>query len=123
VRGNCERLRQVLDNLLSNAVKYGHPGNVVHISATPSEEQVRISVRDEGTGIPADQLDRIFDRFHRVPGKSGQGHGLGLYIARALARLHGGDIEVRSAPGRGATFTVVLPRHRAADASAALPPT
>lgn len=123
VRGNCERLRQVLDNLLSNAVKYGRPGNVVHINATQSEEHVCISVRDDGAGIPADQLDRIFGRFHRVPGKSAQGHGLGLYIARALARLHGGDIEVRSEPGLGATFTVVLPRYRDADASAGLSPT
>lgn len=123
VRGNRERLRQVLDNLLSNAVKYGRPENVVHVSAAQSEDQVCISVRDEGAGIPLDQLDRIFGRFHRVPGKSGQGHGLGLYIARALARLHGGDIEVRSEPGRGATFTVVLPRHQTTDASAGLSPT
>jgi two-component system sensor histidine kinase/response regulator len=66
-------------------------------------------VTDHGQGMDAAELPRIFDRFHRAEGSTGQGHGLGLYIAAALARLHGGTLQVRSQRGEGATFTLSLP--------------
>jgi len=110
MEGDGERLRQVLDNLISNAIKYGHPSKVVRLSVQPTEQSIAISVQDEGKGIPPEELPRLFDRFHRVAGQGGRGHGLGLYIATALTRMHGGNISVQSELGRGSTFTVLLPR-------------
>ncbi|HUE96118.1 MAG TPA: ATP-binding protein, partial [Longimicrobiaceae bacterium] len=67
-----------------------------------------VQVTDPGPGIPAEELDRIFDEFHRVPGTSGSGHGLGLAISRRVARLLGGDVTVRSVLGEGSTFILWL---------------
>jgi two-component system, sensor histidine kinase and response regulator len=111
VRGDKERLRQVLDNLISNAIKYGRPSKRVVVRHIDDDDaHLRIAVIDEGSGIPAEQLPTIFQRFHRVPGHGGRGHGLGLYIAAALARLHGGTITVESQVGVGSTFTLTIPR-------------
>lgn len=112
IDGDRERMRQIVDNLISNAIKYGRPGNHVTVAVTPDDGHIRLSVTDRGRGIPAEELPRIFDRFHRVVGQGGRGHGLGLYIAAALARLHGGAIEVTSEVGAGSTFTAILPRYR-----------
>lgn len=106
-----ERLRQVLNNLLSNAVKYGAPGDKVAIGVTLSPALVTISVRDHGRGIAAAEIPRIFDRFHQVAATR-HGHGLGLYIASMLAKLHGGTLTVRSEEGQGTTFSLSLPRAR-----------
>ena len=110
-RGRWDRVRieQVLSNLLSNAIKYGR-GSPVVVSTSSSEGAVRFSVRDNGIGIePADQ-QRIFGRFERaVPTRNYGGLGLGLYIAAQLVEAHGGSLEVESEPGKGSTFTVVLP--------------
>jgi signal transduction histidine kinase len=110
LRADGERVRQVLENLVSNAVKYGGAARrvVVHLAATPSA--VSVSVADAGQGIPSEELESIFDRFHRVAGQSGRGHGLGLFIASALARLHGGTLAVESQVGAGSRFTLTLPR-------------
>lgn len=110
LRGDKERLRQVLDNLISNAIKYGKPSKRVVVSTRATDASLDVSVKDEGQGIPAHELPTIFDRFHRVAGQGGRGHGLGLYIAAALARLHGGAIVVESQVGAGSTFTLSLPR-------------
>jgi signal transduction histidine kinase len=107
---DASRLRQILDNLLSNAVKYGGPVNRVVISVDGSEVSAIVRVRDHGKGIAKDQLPHIFDRFHRVPGGGGRGHGLGLYICAGLARLLGGEITVESTPGEGSTFALKLAR-------------
>lgn len=107
---DAERIRQILDNLISNAIKYGRPANRVAVRlALDERERVRLTVTDQGRGIPREQLPHIFDRFHRVPGQGGRGHGLGLYIAAALARLHGGLLEVESEVGHGSRFAFVLP--------------
>ena len=111
VRGDKERLRQVLDNLLSNAVKYGLPSKMVRIEVSADAGEARISVTDDGRGIPRENLPQVFDRFHRIAGQGGGGHGLGLYIAAALARLHGGELTVDSELERGSTFTLRLPRN------------
>jgi signal transduction histidine kinase len=114
VSADPERVRQVIDNLLSNAIKSGRPATRVRVSARVDAERQRaeVSITDRGRGIPREELSHIFDRFHRVPGQGGRGHGLGLYIAAALARLHGGLIRVESEVGQGSTFTLILPLAR-----------
>jgi two-component system, sensor histidine kinase and response regulator len=106
---DSERVRQVLNNLISNAVKYGGTSAPVALSLELSPGRVIIAVTDRGPGMDAAELPRIFDRFHRAEGSTGQGHGLGLYIASALARLHGGTLQVRSQRGEGACFMLSLP--------------
>lgn len=105
---------QVVLNLLENAIKYTSSGEVrlsAH-RARPTNGEIQITVADSGPGIPAEHLPHIFDRFYRVDrARSRQigGAGLGLAIARELARAHGGDVTVHSTPGEGSTFTVHLP--------------
>ena len=74
---------------------------------------MRVTVEDNGVGIPPDDVERVFDRFHRAR-EDRPGSGLGLAITRDLVRLHGGDVVVKSAPGKGSKFAVVLPRRAAA---------
>lgn len=111
VRGDRERLRQVLGNLIDNAVKYSPDGAEVRVAAAAENGNVRIAVSDHGPGIPEEQQARIFEKFGRadVAGASKPGTGLGLFIARSIAEAHGGTLEVSSRPEAGATFTVTLP--------------
>jgi two-component system, OmpR family, sensor kinase len=105
------RLRQCLENLVSNAVKHSPAGGAVtvEISRVPSEngECARVEVLDEGPGVPEEVLPHIFERFvtgHRREG----GLGLGLYLAKRIAELHGGDLRVERTPGKGARFVLTL---------------
>ncbi|WP_223635805.1 HAMP domain-containing sensor histidine kinase [Corallococcus sp. EGB] len=107
---DAERLRQVLNNLLSNAVKYSGTSRHIEVGLTLNPGLVLIHVRDWGVGIPASALPHVFDRFQRADTDRDRGHGLGLFIAAALAKLHGGSLSVRSALGEGSTFTLRLPR-------------
>ncbi|TMM27085.1 MAG: GAF domain-containing protein [Actinobacteria bacterium] len=112
VRGDRDRLQQVLTNLLDNAVKYSPAGEEVRVNAFQQDSRVRIEVSDRGPGVPADQQRMIFEKFGRgqsagSPGKPGT--GLGLFIARSIAEAHGGSVEVSSATQGGATFTLTLP--------------
>jgi signal transduction histidine kinase len=111
VRGDRERLRQVLTNLIDNAVKYSPAGDEVQVSVRRDDGTVRIAVRDHGPGIPSDQQRLIFEKFGRaeVAGSSKPGTGLGLFIARSIAEAHGGTVEVESNVDGGATFTLTLP--------------
>jgi signal transduction histidine kinase len=111
VRGDSERLRQVLGNLIDNAVKYSPEGDEVQITARQEDGVVHISVADHGPGIARDQQRVIFEKFGRVavPGASKPGSGLGLFIARSIAEAHGGSLDVLSQPDKGATFTLTLP--------------
>lgn len=106
------RLEQVLVNLLENARKYSPREKPIRVCVSPGEDTVAVAVRDEGVGIPLDEQQRIFDRFHRAGNRDAgvAGLGLGLYIAHELARAHGGRLTVESAPGAGSTFTVILPQ-------------
>ena len=112
VRGDRDRLQQVLTNLLDNAVKFSPAGEEVRVNAFEQDSRVRIEVLDRGPGVAADQQRIIFEKFGRghtagSPGKPGT--GLGLFIARSIAEAHGGVLEVSSAPNEGATFTLSLP--------------
>ena len=111
VRGDRERLRQVLTNLIDNAVKYSPAGDEVTVTIRPENGVVRVEVTDNGPGIPRDQQRLIFEKFGRadVPGGSKPGTGLGLFIARSIVEAHGGTLDVRSRPASGATFELTLP--------------
>ena len=104
-------LEQAFVNLLENAVKYSPPGSEVHVSAARAEGEVAVRVEDRGGGIPAEHLDRIFERFYRVDRSRSRklgGTGLGLAIVKHVVQVHGGRVEVESTPGKGSTFTVRL---------------
>jgi signal transduction histidine kinase len=109
VNGDAGRLRQVLSNLIENAVKFSGEDDPVEVSAVAQNGRVLVAVTDHGQGIPLDEQERIFEQFGRVSGTDKPGSGLGLFIARAIAEAHGGTLEVSSAPGEGATFTLALP--------------
>jgi PAS domain S-box-containing protein len=103
---------QIVLNLLSNAFKFTLAGEI-RVTLEADDAAVRLAVRDTGTGIPEAELPNLFERFHRVPGAAGrnaEGTGIGLALVRELARLHGGEVSVESAPGRGSCFTVRVPR-------------
>jgi signal transduction histidine kinase len=113
VDGDADRLAQVISNLLTNAAKYSDAGTTIHVSAGRVGNRVRLSVRDEGIGIPAHMLDLIFDRFVQQPqplDRSKGGLGLGLTIVRSLMELHGGTVSAFSdGPGKGSEFVLELP--------------
>jgi signal transduction histidine kinase len=112
--GDADRLNEVLGNLLSNAFKFTRSGGVIRLEASRDGAGVRIRVADSGVGIPEDKLPRIFEKFYQVDNDAqprSVGSGLGLAIAREIVEAHGGTISAASEPGKGATFTVVLPDH------------
>ena len=104
-------LTVLLSNLLENAIRYSPQGGGIVVTGEALDQgAVRITVADQGIGIPADQLPRVFDRFYRtgqLPGVDGS--GLGLYLYCEIARMHGGELSVESVLGQGSTFTLLLP--------------
>ncbi|OOG77631.1 ATP-binding protein [Algoriphagus sp. A40] len=108
VHADHEKTAWVLTNLISNAIRYSHDHSTIHLSITPQEDRVQISVRDTGQGIPPQYKDKIFDRYFRVPGSSKEGTGLGLAISKEFIEAQGGQISVDSEFGAGSTFTVTL---------------
>jgi two-component system sensor histidine kinase SenX3 len=118
VLGSAEQLALAVGNLVANAIAYSSEGSTVVLSAAHAGDRVEIAVADRGIGIPAEEVDRIFERFYRLDParqRSTGGTGLGLSIVKHVAASHGGDVRVWSAPGQGSTFTLSLP------AGAALP--
>jgi signal transduction histidine kinase len=112
VRGDANRVFQILTNLLSNAYKYTPADGSIRLSAHMQEAFVRIAVCDNGVGMTQEEQGRLFTRFYRAKNRLTQtegGTGLGLIIARSLIELHGGTIWVESAPGKGTTFFFTLP--------------
>jgi signal transduction histidine kinase/CHASE3 domain sensor protein len=112
IRSDAQRVRQVLLNLLANALKFTEEGEVV-LTLQLTSDEVRLSVRDTGIGIPAHAMGELFRDFHQLDvgdGKKYAGTGIGLALSRRLARALGGEIEVRSGEGKGSTFTLILPR-------------
>jgi signal transduction histidine kinase len=113
VRGDRERVQQVLLNLLTNALKFTDAGGQVVLASSATETEVRLSVRDTGIGIPAERIDEIFEPFVQVDSsltRRAGGAGLGLAIANRLAKAMAGSVTVESTLGRGSTFTFTLPR-------------
>jgi two-component system, NtrC family, sensor kinase len=111
------QLNQVLMNLLANACDAIEGTGTIRITTRVTGDRLRLSVRDDGTGIPADSLERIFDPFFSTK-PQGKGTGLGLAITHGIVTGHGGDIQVTSEPGRGTEFVVTLPLRRADGAAA-----
>lgn len=109
VTADAQRIRQVLINLLSNALKYSPMDSTVTLRVHSDEAGLRCEVQDEGSGVPHDDRDRIFEKFTRLPGGSEDGAGLGLYICRALIDAHRGEIGVESDGKTGSTFWFTLP--------------
>jgi signal transduction histidine kinase len=111
VRADPNRLRQVLVNLLDNAIKYSAPGGRVETFAEPGADEVVITVRDTGAGIPTEEIPRIWERLYRGDkSRSQRGLGLGLSLVRAIINAHGGRIEVQSTVGKGSSFVIHLPK-------------
>jgi PAS domain S-box-containing protein len=105
------RMLQVIDNLISNAIKFSDPEGIVRVSAHCEGNEWRIDVADSGIGIPTEEQDRIFERFFRASNariEAVPGTGLGLSVVHAIVELHGGRLEMRSTPGKGTTFSVLL---------------
>ncbi|ADQ03658.1 multi-sensor signal transduction histidine kinase [Caldicellulosiruptor owensensis OL] len=112
IEADRDRLEQVLINLINNAVVYVQEGGQIEVGLEKDEEHVKITVKDNGPGIPEDDLPRIFERFYRVDkarSRSLGGSGLGLSIADEIVKAHGGKIQVESRVGVGTKFTVILP--------------
>lgn len=112
VMGDEERLMQLMRNLLDNATRHTRAGTDVEVRLDTMDTVARIAVSDSGPGIPAEHVPHIWDRFYRVDkarSRAGGGTGLGLAIVKFIAEAHGGMVGVESSPGRGATFTIMLP--------------
>ncbi len=109
---DADRVTQALVNLVGNAVKFTPPGGTVTVGAARDGEQVRVHVTDTGRGIPAGELEAVFERFHQVDpddARTQEGTGLGLPITRRIVEAHGGRIGVESTLGAGSTFHLTLP--------------
>jgi two-component system sensor histidine kinase SenX3 len=114
VLGDRRQLVSALYNLLENAVKFSYDGSSVRFAGRVADGQVHLDVEDHGVGIPARDLDRIFERFYRVDqgrSRNSGGTGLGLSIVRHVAANHQGHVEVDSREGEGSTFRLILPTH------------
>lgn len=123
---DADRIRQVITNYLINALKFSDEERPVEVRITMDGDNAMVRVRDEGPGIPAEERDRIWDRFYRAPGiahktGSSEGFGLGLYISRSIIERHGGAVGVESAQGQGSTFWFTLPLAVAPNAPPASP--
>ena len=112
IRGDRARIEQVLMNMVSNAIKYTHDGGSIRLSAGFGDGKVWATVRDNGIGIPKEDIDKVFDRFYRVDkarSRESGGTGLGLSIAREIVLRHDGEISLESTPGKGTAITAILP--------------
>ena len=106
---DADRLAQALSNLIGNALTHGDPARPIRVDAVGNDQRVAVAVHNFGPPIPEAELASIFDPFRQGSTRHGTGLGLGLYIAREIARAHGGAVEVASSAGVGTTFTITLP--------------
>jgi histidine kinase len=122
VRADPDRITQILTNIIGNALTATPAAGTVTVDARTAGQRVQVAVSDTGAGLAAEDLERVFERFYRAPGqpRRSSGSGIGLTIARNIARAHGGEVTVSSAgPGRGATFVLTLPLRASAPAPSA----
>lgn len=105
-----EKTQWIISNLISNAIRYSHDNSVIGITAKQETQQIKISVKDSGQGIPQDYLDKVFDKYFRVPGTQKEGTGLGLAISKEFMEAQGGTIVVTSSIGEGSCFTLCFKR-------------
>lgn len=119
VLADPDGLKRVLRNLIENAAKFAPRSTLIWVGAHNAGEEVVLSVRDEGPGIPQDQRERVFDAFYRVSQSAARGTGLGLAVAKRYVELQGGRIWIDSEPGRGTMMSFTLPRARPASGSRA----
>jgi signal transduction histidine kinase len=116
IMADAARINQVLTNYLSNALKFAPPDRPIVVGMQAGPCAARVTVRDEGPGIPMHERERIWERFYQIAAgctsksASAGGLGLGLFICRSLIEAHGGQVGVESEPGQGATFWFTLPR-------------
>ena len=109
---DTDKMTQVIDNILNNAIKYSPDGGKITVSMKTTDDQMILSIKDQGLGIPKQDLPKIFDRFYRVDrarSRAQGGTGLGLAIAKEIIKQHNGFIWAKSEYGKGSTFTIVLP--------------
>ena len=112
IYGDKMRIQRTVANLLDNAIKYTPASGRITVTARAQEQDIRIEFTDTGIGIDPEETGRIFERFYRSEkSRSSQGNGLGLSLAQTIIQAHGGNITVQSTPGKGSTFTVILPRN------------
>jgi signal transduction histidine kinase len=124
VRGDAERLTQMVWNLLENALRYTPAGGMISLGLRDRSAGIELVLSDSGIGIPAEHLPRIFERFYRVDrarSRSQKGTGLGLAIVKQVVDAHGAEIRVQSVPGQGTTFTVLFPAGRCPGGKGQLP--
>jgi signal transduction histidine kinase len=117
ILGDAELLEYAIYNLLTNAIKYSPAGTEIIISTTPDSGFFRVSIKDQGMGMDAHELKKIFTRFYRTKRAEASGEagtGIGLSIVDQIVSSHGGRMEVTSAPGKGSCFTAVVPAYAAA---------
>ncbi len=112
VDADPDRLRQVLVNLLTNAAKYSPPEAPVNVTVRTAGDQVEIEVRNHGMGVAPDEVEHLFQKYTYARDTDRTGLGLGLYLARTIARAHGGELRGEPAEGGGSTFVISLPRAR-----------
>jgi PAS domain S-box-containing protein len=111
VSGDANKIDRVIINLVGNAIKYSNSGDQVRVNAQADGDEVTVTIADEGSGIPEDQLDKVFERFHQVRSEDGAtGSGLGLTICRAFVELHGGKIWAERRESKGTKFCFTLPK-------------
>jgi PAS domain S-box-containing protein len=116
VMGEARKLHQILVNLVNNAIKYSEPGTQISVTARSDQSAVRFEIADQGVGIRKEHMPRLFEKFYRADDpavRRTSGTGLGLYIVRSLVTMLGGQVHVRSRPGKGTVFIVTLPRAEA----------
>ena len=113
MEGDYDRLRQMFMVILDNAIKFSYENKTVHIYLS-KKDKIKVSIRDEGIGIDADDIAKIFEKFYKTNlRQNASGTGLGLAIAKQIAMKHGGNIEVSSTPGEGSTFLFTFPPYEA----------
>jgi signal transduction histidine kinase len=120
VLGDAARLRQVFYNILDNAIKYTAEKGAIAVVVSSMERTARVVIGDSGIGIPAEHLPHVFERFYRVDkarSRAQGGAGLGLSIAKSIVGAHQGNVELRSASGKGTTCTITLPLADAASST------